>query len=115
MDVARKEKVEQKTDANPLQDVIQAEQGTQVQYNMTTNRDGAGQHPQPTTDPLDPLNWSSFRKHTILGIVMLKYEFTSCKIWHESLSNASDLDIFSSPTSRPQQSLHSQKYKPSMV
>ena len=27
-------------------------------------------HPQATTDPLDPLNWTSLRKHTILGIVM---------------------------------------------
>lgn len=29
-------------------------------------------HPQPTSDPLDPLNWSRLQKHTILGIVMLK-------------------------------------------
>ena len=26
--------------------------------------------PQPTADPLDPLNWSWLKKHTILGIVM---------------------------------------------
>ncbi|PLB44313.1 putative MFS transporter [Aspergillus steynii IBT 23096] len=30
-------------------------------------------HPQRTSDPLDPLNWSWMRKHSILGIVMLKY------------------------------------------
>ncbi|KAL4887310.1 major facilitator superfamily domain-containing protein [Aspergillus karnatakaensis] len=30
-------------------------------------------HPQPTADPLDPLNWSRLQKHTILGIVMFKY------------------------------------------
>ncbi|KAH8697835.1 putative MFS transporter [Talaromyces proteolyticus] len=30
-------------------------------------------HPQPTSDPLDPLNWSNFQKHLILSIVMLKY------------------------------------------
>ncbi|KAL4802135.1 MFS transporter [Aspergillus unguis] len=30
-------------------------------------------HPQPTSDPLDPLNWSKLEKHTILAIVMLKY------------------------------------------
>ncbi|RDW63117.1 putative MFS transporter [Aspergillus mulundensis] len=30
-------------------------------------------HPQPTSDPLDPLNWSRLQKHTILGIVMFKY------------------------------------------
>jgi hypothetical protein len=26
--------------------------------------------PEPTRDSLDPLNWSSIRKHTILAIVM---------------------------------------------
>ena len=31
---------------------------------------GVQLHPQPTTDPLDPLNWTPFRKHCILGIVM---------------------------------------------
>ena len=36
-------------------------------------RDGIRLHPQPTTDPLDPLNWSSFQKHSILGIVMYLY------------------------------------------
>ncbi|KAF7718494.1 Uncharacterized protein PECH_003698 [Penicillium ucsense] len=35
--------------------------------------EGAKVHPQPTTDPLDPLNWSKCQKHVILGIVMLKY------------------------------------------
>ncbi|OOF93173.1 hypothetical protein ASPCADRAFT_151615 [Aspergillus carbonarius ITEM 5010] len=30
-------------------------------------------HPTPTTDPLDPLNWTRLQKHTILGIVMFKY------------------------------------------
>lgn len=33
-------------------------------------KDGVRTHPQPTTDPLDPLNWSSAKKHTILVIVM---------------------------------------------
>ncbi|GAD93172.1 MFS transporter, putative [Paecilomyces variotii No. 5] len=36
-------------------------------------KDGFKLHPQPTGDSLDPLNWSSMRKHTILGIVMFKY------------------------------------------
>lgn len=36
-------------------------------------RDGVRLHPQPTADPLDPLNWSSFQKHSILAIVMFKY------------------------------------------
>jgi hypothetical protein len=40
--------------------------------NLVT-RDGIRLHPQPTTDPLDPLNWSSFQKHSILAIVMFKY------------------------------------------
>lgn len=34
--------------------------------------DGSKVHPQPTTDPLDPLNWSTMQKHVILAIVMLK-------------------------------------------
>ncbi|KAI4215982.1 MAG: hypothetical protein LQ351_001478 [Letrouitia transgressa] len=33
-------------------------------------KDGMRLHPQPTSDPLDPLNWSSLKKHTILAIVM---------------------------------------------
>jgi hypothetical protein len=33
-------------------------------------KDGAILHPQPTADPLDPLNWSWARKHIILGIVI---------------------------------------------
>ncbi|OJI95949.1 hypothetical protein ASPVEDRAFT_145481 [Aspergillus versicolor CBS 583.65] len=36
-------------------------------------RNGIRVHPQPTADPLDPLNWSRLQKHTILGIVMFKY------------------------------------------
>ncbi|RAK99529.1 putative MFS transporter [Aspergillus ibericus CBS 121593] len=34
---------------------------------------GTHVHPTPTSDPLDPLNWSQWRKHTVLGIVMFKY------------------------------------------
>lgn len=30
-------------------------------------------HPQPTADPLDPLNWSKLQKNAVLGIVMFKY------------------------------------------
>ncbi|KAF7506824.1 hypothetical protein GJ744_011170 [Endocarpon pusillum] len=36
-------------------------------------KDGIKIHPQPTADPLDPLNWSPWRKNTILSIVMIKY------------------------------------------
>lgn len=34
------------------------------------SKDGVRLHPQPTADPLDPLNWSSLKKHSILAIVM---------------------------------------------
>jgi hypothetical protein len=40
--------------------------------NLVT-KDGFKLHPQPTSDPLDPLNWSSFQKHSILAVVMFKY------------------------------------------
>lgn len=36
------------------------------------DKNGIRLHPQPTFDPLDPLNWSSLQKHGILSIVMLK-------------------------------------------
>ncbi|KAL5363400.1 major facilitator superfamily domain-containing protein [Aspergillus floccosus] len=39
----------------------------------TAEHNGLKIHPQPTSDLLDPLNWSRLQKHTILGIVMLKY------------------------------------------
>jgi hypothetical protein len=38
----------------------------------TREQNGTKIHPQPTSDPLDPLNWSRLEKHTILGIVMFK-------------------------------------------
>ncbi|KAI4180612.1 MAG: hypothetical protein LQ346_006953 [Caloplaca aetnensis] len=37
------------------------------------SKDGLKVHPQPTADPLDPLNWSSFKKNSILAIVMYLY------------------------------------------
>lgn len=36
-------------------------------------RNGIRLHPQPTTDPLDPLNWSRTQKNSILAITMFKY------------------------------------------
>lgn len=39
----------------------------------TILRDGLAVFPIPTSDPLDPLNWSFTRKHSILAIVCLKY------------------------------------------
>jgi len=41
-------------------------------YESGVTKDGMRLHPQPTSDPLDPLNWSSFKKHVILSIVMWK-------------------------------------------
>lgn len=51
----------------PLQDSEAGES-----YDLSVSKDGVKLHPQPTSDPLDPLNWSSFKKHTILAIVMFK-------------------------------------------
>lgn len=34
------------------------------------SREGVVLHPQPTTDALDPLNWSACKKNSILAIVM---------------------------------------------
>ena len=42
-------------------------------YDVAVSRAGIKIHPQPTADPLDPLNWSLLKKHTILGIVMFNY------------------------------------------
>ncbi|KAK6217288.1 MFS transporter [Colletotrichum tabaci] len=41
---------------------------------VTLTKDGFSVHPQPVPgDAMDPLNWSSFQKHTILAIVMALY------------------------------------------
>lgn len=40
----------------------------------TSRRDAVSTHPQPTQDPLDPLNWTWRRKHAILSIVMFMYD-----------------------------------------
>lgn len=84
MDENPQEKMEQKSDCNQSQDVtsIPVEEGTHVQYNMIANANGTKQHPQPTSDPLDPLNWSKFRKNSILAIVMLKYEYSPSASGH---------------------------------
>lgn len=47
-------------------DVI--DRGEGASFELT--RDGVRLHPQPTADPLDPLNWTKARKNTILAIVM---------------------------------------------
>ncbi|KAK2033243.1 major facilitator superfamily transporter [Colletotrichum zoysiae] len=41
---------------------------------VALTKDGFSVHPQPVPgDAMDPLNWSSFQKHTILAIVMALY------------------------------------------
>lgn len=40
---------------------------------LPVEQHGTHTHPAPTSDPLDPLNWPRWRKHVILGIVMLKF------------------------------------------
>lgn len=56
---------------------------------------GSKVYPQPTTDPLDPLNWSSMQKHVVLAIVMFKLVLSvplmSCSTyspinWQQSLT-----------------------------
>lgn len=47
--------------------------GGATSYDFAVSKDGLAVHPQPTSDPLDPLNWSKVKKHTILAIVMFKY------------------------------------------
>lgn len=44
--------------------------GERQSYDIGLSKDGVKLHPQPTADPLDPLNWSFAKKHTILAIVM---------------------------------------------
>ena len=44
--------------------------GERQSYDIAISKDGVKLHPQPTADPLDPLNWSFAKKHTILAIVM---------------------------------------------
>ena len=55
---------------NIKDDIIQGQT-----YDFAVEKDGVKTHPQPTSDPLDPLNWSSLKKHGILSIVMFKYVF----------------------------------------
>ena len=41
-----------------------------MSYDVAVSKDGLKLQPQPTADPLDPLNWTSWKKHTILAMVM---------------------------------------------
>lgn len=72
------ETMDEKLAPEPLSLIRPKEKGSveepdvQASYDHSVLRDGVKLHPQPTADPLDPLNWSSFKKHTILGVVMFK-------------------------------------------
>ncbi|KAI9730351.1 MAG: hypothetical protein M1834_005861 [Cirrosporium novae-zelandiae] len=57
----------------PSKDPSMTEKGALAETHPELLKDGMHLHPQPTSDPLDPLNWTSIRKHSVLGIVMLKY------------------------------------------
>jgi hypothetical protein len=53
------------------------ENQSQASQDVSFLKHGKGKHskiilaPQPSDDPNDPLNWSSFEKHTILAILGL--------------------------------------------
>ena len=61
-------------DASPLEKEKAAEEGVVLDVEVlpepVLDKHGIRLHPQPTTDPLDPLNWSKARKHSMLAIVM---------------------------------------------
>jgi hypothetical protein len=72
-------------------------------------------HPQPTADPLDPLNWPRLQKNTILGIVMLKYVRPPAVAWAIVHTNKCTIDISSSRTSPPQPFPRFPKYSLSLL
>jgi hypothetical protein len=45
-------------------------QEVRISYYTDSSKETVQAYPEATTDPLDPSNWTSFKKHTILGIVM---------------------------------------------
>ncbi len=55
-------------DVNDEKGIMDQDRGDS--YDLAASENALKLHPQPTADPLDPLNWTSFRKHTILAIVM---------------------------------------------
>jgi len=56
-----------------LHDSVHVTQGT-ITDELVLGKDGFALFPQPVlSDDLDPLNWSSVQKHTILAIVMALY------------------------------------------
>ena len=66
----------QNTPKSPTKDIeVKLEQGTLGEDHAIT-RDGYKLHPQPTSDPLDPLNFSKLQKNSVLAIVMFLYGIT---------------------------------------
>ena len=81
--------VNEKTENGDIESIVEADKSPITPYDekshldedgleRTVTKDDIKLHPQPTTDPLDPLNWSWFQKHSILGIVMFKYNYSYC-------------------------------------
>lgn len=64
--------MEEKQDEKPYVPALHGDQKP-VSGDAAVTRDGIQVHPQPTSDSLDPLNWTSWRKHSILGIICFKY------------------------------------------
>jgi hypothetical protein len=58
--------------ATENQEPLAEEKQTEFSHDtsLPITKDGIALHPQPTSDPLDPLNWSTWRKNSILAIVM---------------------------------------------
>ena len=70
-----KEMAERLSGANEVQKSVQCEQQAVAQevadsYGTSLGKDGKQLHPRPTKDPKDPLNWTCYRKHSILALVM---------------------------------------------
>jgi hypothetical protein len=60
--------IKEKSALSPQDEQIVAEKPQRV---VRLTKDGFKMHPQPVdADPLDPLNWTSVQKHSILAIVM---------------------------------------------
>ncbi|KAJ5649589.1 Major facilitator superfamily domain general substrate transporter [Penicillium longicatenatum] len=71
---AEKYDLEHNVDDAGDQEAVNLDNGVQIAIDVPAiNRNGNQLHPQPTSDALDPLNWSKFQKHVILAIVMFKY------------------------------------------
>lgn len=110
-----KDRQEQSANASSDQLPDSTEKGAQLVGDTTVNKSGIKVHPQPTSDPLDPLNWSSLQKHVILAIVMLKYAvcnyITFCSIVRGLIMKI-HIDTFSLHISQRPPSHPSRKSRP---